>query len=136
MIATCYADRVIRVKTKRREHDMKRFISTLVAAAALTVSATAFANCTTYGNTTNCYDAQSGNSYNTQTYGDTSITRGSNSRTGSSWSQKSNTVGGSTYHRGTDSDGDSWRSREDHYDYDNGNLTGDGMSNCGISGCD
>ncbi|PXX97350.1 hypothetical protein CR157_11495 [Halomonas sp. LBP4] len=66
--------------------------------------------------------------------------RGSNSRTGSRWSQRSNTIGGSTYHNGRDSQGNSWRGRTDHNDLyqnnrDNG-LTGRGIANCGIAGCD
>lgn len=54
-----------------------------------------------------CSDA-SGNSYNVQKYGNSTNTQGYNAGTGSAWSQNSQTIGGTTYQRGTDSDGNSW----------------------------
>lgn len=119
---------------------MRSYLIGLAAAGAVALASPAMANCSTFGNTTNCYDSQSGNRYNIQEYGDTTMMRGSNSRTGSRWSQRSNTIGGSTYHNGRDSQGNSWRGRTDHNDLyqnnrDNG-LTGRGITNCGIAGCD
>ena len=70
---------------------MKYFV---IALAAFFISSTAHAACTTFGTMTSCSD---GNSYNK--IGNTMY--GSNSRTGSSWSQT--TIGNSTY--GTASDG-------------------------------
>ena len=73
---------------------MKYFV---IALAAFFISSTAHAACTTFGTMTSCSD---GNTYNK--IGNTIY--GSNSRTGSSWSQT--TIGNSTY--GTASDGSSW----------------------------
>jgi len=71
-------------------------MKTLIAIALLT-SSTAFAQCQTYGNTTNC---QNGTTY--QQYGNT--TQGYNSNTGNSWTQTQ--IGNSTY--GQDSQGRTW----------------------------
>ena len=73
---------------------MKYFV---IALAAFFISSTSHAACTTFGTMTSCSD---GNTYNK--IGNTIY--GSNSRTGSSWSQT--TIGNSTY--GTASDGSSW----------------------------
>ncbi|WP_353433134.1 hypothetical protein [Polynucleobacter sp. MWH-UH23A] len=73
-------------------------------------SAAAFANANCYGtaNSYNCYDSQSGNSYNVQKYGNTTQMQGYNANTGNSWSQNSNTYGNQTYTQGTASNGNSW----------------------------
>ncbi|TFH85235.1 hypothetical protein EQG41_18140 [Billgrantia azerbaijanica] len=117
-----------------------RSLITAAAILAAALSSPAMAGCSSFGSSTNCYDAQSGNRYSIQEYGNTTIMRGSNPRTGSRWSQRSNTIGGSTYHRGRDAQGNSWRGRTDHNDlYQNNRsngLTGRGISSCGIAGCD
>ena len=75
----------------------KLFMTTLAAAAIMLTAQVANATCYKSGGYVTCTD---GNSYNT--IGNT--TYGSNSKTGSTWSQS--TYGSMTY--GSDSDGNSW----------------------------
>lgn len=109
-------------------------------ASALALASPVSANCNTIGTTTYCSDNQSGNRYSVQDYGNTTTMRGSNPRTGSRWSQRSQTIGGSTYHSGQDSQGNNWRNRTDQSDLyrnnRNNGVTGRGITNCGIAGCD
>lgn len=56
-----------------------------------------------------CSDPQSGNTYNVTRFGGSTNMTGTNSRTGSSWSQNSTTYGGITQQNGRSSDGSSWR---------------------------
>lgn len=71
------------------------------------------ANAACYGSGTfqNCYD-DSGNSYTVQRYGNTTHLDGYNSRTGSRWSQESNTFGNTTYHNGRAANGQTWNMQE------------------------
>ncbi len=80
----------------------------LLVIALLGFGSTAHGTC--YGTDTykNCYDAQSGNNYSIQKYGNTTHVQGRNSRQGSSWNQQSTTIGNSTYHSGTDKAGTRW----------------------------
>ena len=89
----------------RRNEVMKR---SLFIAAALLLSGNVWAACTGSGAYQHCYDTQTGNSYNVQRYGNTTQMQGSNGNTGSSWSQRSTTIGNTTYHSGTASNGNSW----------------------------
>ncbi len=75
---------------------------------AITVFATVTANATCYGTGAfrTCNDA-SGNSYNIQSYGNTTNMQGSNAQTGSTWTQNSQTYGNTTYIQGN-SNGNSW----------------------------
>jgi hypothetical protein len=57
----------------------------------------------------NCTD-NSGNSYSVRRFGNSTQMDGYNSNTGSSWSQNSRSIGGTTFHNGTDADGNSWNS--------------------------
>lgn len=84
------------------------FKSALAIALAAIVTLPAAATCVGTGAYRTCTDA-SGNSYSTTQIGDTSYTTGRNSRTGSTWSQNSTTIGGTTYTNGRAADGDSWR---------------------------
>ncbi len=68
----------------------------------------ASANCYGSANMYNCYDAQSGNSYNVFKSGNSTYMQGYNAGTGSSWSQQSNTIGNTTFMNGTSSSGSSW----------------------------
>lgn len=56
-----------------------------------------------------CSDPQSGNTYNVRKFGDSTSMTGTNSRTGSNWSQNSRTYGNTTHQDGRSSDGSSWR---------------------------
>ncbi len=85
-------------------------MKTLIASLAFSlISAPAFAMCVGTGNLSSCTD-ESGNSYTVQRMGNTTFMNGTNSSTGSNWSQQSTTVGNSTFHNGIDKDGDSWTS--------------------------
>ena len=54
-----------------------------------------------------CTD-NSGNNYSVQRFGNQTYMNGSNSSTGSTWSQNSTTIGNTTFHNGTSADGGSW----------------------------
>ncbi|GEK49172.1 hypothetical protein HPA02_34550 [Bisbaumannia pacifica] len=111
---------------------MRKLIASLLATTALGLASQVAANCNTIGSTTSCYDSQSGNRYSIQQYGNQTHMRGSNSRTGSRWSQDSSTYGNTTHHRGRDANGNTWRSTTQG-SRGNGNLVGPGS--CGIAGC-
>lgn len=84
---------------------MKKILALL---AGLVLSSSAMANC--YGTDTlkTCYDARSGNTYTIQKYGNQTYMQGSNPRTGSNWSQNSQTYGNTTYTQGRDAQGRAW----------------------------
>lgn len=56
-----------------------------------------------------CSDPQSGNTYQVRKFGDSTTMTGTNTRTGSSWSQNSRTYGNITQQDGQSSDGGTWR---------------------------
>ncbi|CCN69987.1 hypothetical protein [Vibrio nigripulchritudo] len=82
----------------------------LLLALTLAFSPAVLAEADCYGSDTfkTCYDYNSGNEYTIQKYGNSTYMEGSNSQTGSEWSQESHTYGGTTIHEGTDKDGNSW----------------------------
>jgi putative signal peptide protein len=84
---------------------MKKFFVLVL----LLTSSLAYAEC--YGSDTykTCYD-DNGNTYDVSRYGNTTYVDGYNSRTGSRWSQESQTFGNLTYTNGTASNGNSWNS--------------------------
>ncbi len=86
---------------------MKSLVIALALSAAV-VAPAANAYCTGGGSITNCYDANTGNSYNTNRVGNTSYTNGYNTQTGSNWSQTSTRVGNTTYINGIRADGSTW----------------------------
>lgn len=51
---------------------------------------------------------QDGSSYRVNKIGGTTYLNGSNSQTGSNWTQTSRSIGNTTYQSGTDSDGNMW----------------------------
>lgn len=105
----CYNKRVTSGCTIHLQgYVMKRLLIAMTAAVVLAFSTSAISNCTTFGSSTSCYDAQSGNSYNIQRYGNSTYMQGRNSSTGSSWNQNSHTYGNTTYHNGHSADGQSW----------------------------
>lgn len=104
----------------------------LIAAFVLTfIAFNASANCTGYGAYRTCYDAQSGNSYTVNRYGNTTRMNGYNSNTGSTWNSTTNRYGNSSNTQGYDSNGNSWNSNT--YDYGNGNSTTYGTDSSGKS---
>lgn len=86
---------------------MKTLLALVIVAA---FASPAFAGCTGTGSYRTCYDAQSGNTYQIQKYGNTTTMNGYNSRTGSHWTQNSYTYGNNTLNSGVDADGNSWNS--------------------------
>ena len=77
----------------------------------LSVSFVGGAQASCFGSDTlySCNDLQSGNTYQVNKLGNTTYMTGNNARTGSRWSQTSNTYGNTTYQNGTSSDGSTWR---------------------------
>lgn len=79
----------------------------LAASVALAMASPAAASCNTYGNTSNCYDYNTGSSYRTTRDSDgNSRTSGYNTQTGTTWSQRTNGSTGRT--SGFDSKGGFW----------------------------
>ncbi len=85
-----------------------KFIKIAVALLLSLNISIATANCYGSANMYNCYDTQSGNSYNVFKSGNSTYMQGYNAGTGSSWSQQSNTIGNTTFMNGTSSSGSSW----------------------------
>ncbi len=79
----------------------------ILASLLTTLSVNVFANCIGSDNYYTCTESN-GNTYNVSKFGNSTITNGYNSNTGSTWSQNSNTIGNTTYQNGYDSDGNSW----------------------------
>ncbi len=79
-----------------------------VATLALSlITAPAYAMCVGTSTFQSCSD-DSGNNYSVTRMGNTTMMQGNNYRTGSNWNQTSTTMGRTTFHNGTDSNGDSW----------------------------
>lgn len=76
----------------------------------LLMSGAANATCTTTGNITNCYDAQSGNSSTTTKMGNTSYTNSYNTNTGTNWNSNTIKSGSTSITSGTSSSGATWNS--------------------------
>lgn len=91
---------------------MKKLL--LSAMAGFLLPSAAFAQCMGTANFKTCYDG-SGNSYSISRFGNSTIVNGSNTRTGSTWSQQSNRLGNTTITNGTDSNGRSWNSTSTPY---------------------
>lgn len=87
---------------------MKKIVLTTVAALSALTALNAQAYCTGTGNYQSCYDSSSGNSYSVNRIGGTTYLSGSNSSTGSDWSQTTTTIGNTTYHQGRSSSGNYW----------------------------
>lgn len=92
----------------KMEKSMK--LSPLIIVLATTVVASqASAGCFGTSNFYSCYD-NSGNSYSISKFGNSTYMTGSNSRTGSSWSQNTSRIGGYSFTNGTSANGRSWSS--------------------------
>ena len=91
----------------------KKFILALSISAMTTA---AQAGCYGSDNFKTCYD-NNGNNYTVNKIGDTTITNGSNPSNGSYWTQRSTTIGDTTYQTGTAANGSPWNStiRDDGY---------------------
>lgn len=86
---------------------MKQTLRATALLTILCVTSTAFAQCIGSESLSHCTD-HNGNAYTVQRIGDTTFTSGTNPNTGSNWNQTSQTLGGTTFHNGTDADGNSW----------------------------
>jgi|GEM_PF-826832 len=87
---------------------MRTKLGLLVSILAIGVAGTARANCYGSGTYQTCYDANTGNQYSVQRIGSNTYVQGSNASTGSTWSQHSMTVGGTTYTNGRNARGQAW----------------------------
>jgi hypothetical protein len=114
--------------------------SVLAALALLSTGVAAEAACFGSDDFYTCSDS-SGNRYTVNRFGDTTMMRGSNSRTGSSWSQNSFDLGDTTITRGRDADGNSWNMRQTDLGggfrtYSGRDSDGNSFSGtCGAFGC-
>ncbi len=79
----------------------------MTAVGVLAFPELALANCIGTGAFRTCTDS-SGNNYTINDFGSTTTMQGYNSRTGSTWSQNSTTMGNTTIHNGYSSDGGNW----------------------------
>ncbi|WP_270830713.1 hypothetical protein [Aeromonas sp. QDB03] len=84
-------------------------LATAAITSMLLFAGAASAECIGSGSLKTCFD-DSGNTYTVQKFGDSTYVDGSNSRTGSTWSQQSQKLGNNTYTSGRDADGNSWDS--------------------------
>lgn len=84
-------------------------LTTTTIVSMLLFAGASSADCIGSGSLKTCFD-DNGNSYIVQKFGDSTYVDGSNSRTGSTWSQQSQKLGDSTYTTGRDADGNSWDS--------------------------
>jgi hypothetical protein len=80
----------------------------ILVLAAIAGSAYAQTTCVGSGSFQTCSDLSSGNTYNVQRFGNTTMIDGSNPRTGTRWDQTSHTTGNITQHYGTAGNGNSW----------------------------
>lgn len=114
-----------------------RIAATLFIFAALT--STVSAACFGSGTLRTCYD-NSGNSYTVNRLGNTTITNGYNSQTGSTWSQNSTTMGNTTFHSGQAANGNSWNATQNNFGkwsntYGTDSRGNSFSSTCGPLGC-
>ena len=97
--------------TKKTEKKMtkRNKILSVLSAGLIAIASPNIASAACYGSYgfSSCYDS-SGNSYSVYRIGNSSYMSGFNTNTGSSWSQNSTTIGGSTYHSGISSNGNPW----------------------------
>jgi hypothetical protein len=85
----------------------------LALVTCLSATAPSAAGCFGAGDFYTCTDA-SGNRYTVSRFGDTTRMSGSNSNTGSTWSQNSMTIGNSTYTHGQ-TNGNAWNETQTQY---------------------
>lgn len=83
---------------------------TIALTLALLAAGNASAQCVGSGAYQVCNDPISGNSYNINRIGPTTIVNGSNPRTGSTWNQTSQDIGNMTITNGRAADGNTWNS--------------------------
>jgi hypothetical protein len=86
---------------------MNKLQKIVCLATGLLSCAAAGAACYGSGSFQTCNDS-SGNSYEVKRYGNTTQIQGTNTQTGTSWSQSARSAGNTTFHQGTASNGASW----------------------------
>lgn len=86
------------------------FLKSLTVVVSIAFTAAVSAQCTTVGDTTYCYDYDSGNSYSTTDYGTSSVTSGYNSNTGTVWGSNTFRSGNTSQTLGSSSKGAYWNS--------------------------
>lgn len=110
---------------------MKLKAVALAVFAAVSFSSVAHATCVGSSTFYTCFDSQSGNSYSVNRFGGTTIMNGTNSRTGSTWSQTTNSFGGNSYTTGRASNGSSWNMTTTPYGSYGTDSRGNSFSNWG-----
>lgn len=81
----------------------------ITCAVLLIASLSAQATCVGSGAISYCTDS-SGNSYTVNRIGESTYMQGRNADTGSTWSQQTQRIGGSSFTTGRDADGNTWNS--------------------------
>lgn len=87
---------------------MKNLKQWVAIAAGVLWCAAAGATCYGTGSYQTCNDG-AGNSYTARRYGDTTQVQGTNTQTGTSWSQTTRNVGNTTRYQGSAANGESWK---------------------------
>lgn len=85
----------------------------ILAAALVALTQSASAGCFGSSSFATCFDGP-GNSYTVQRFGNSTYMQGNNFRTGSRWSQRSQTFGSSTYTQGQ-TNGRSWNMHQQRF---------------------
>lgn len=88
--------------------EMKKILLTAGLVCA-SISAFAADNCFGTENMYTCNDYKTGNTYNVSKFGGNTQVQARNSRTGSTWSQNTQTYGDQSHTTGRDRDGNTWR---------------------------
>lgn len=86
-------------------------IKPLLAVALMCASFGVYANSNCYGSDTmyTCTDYKTGNTHRVTKFGNNTQVNSYNSRTGSQWSQNTQTYGNQSYTNGRDQNGNTWR---------------------------
>ena len=93
--------------------NIRSSIHALAFLASLLIASSANAACIGSGSFQTCYDS-SGNSYTVNRYGNQTQINGYNAYTGSQWSQRTNTMGNTTYYNGQ-TNGQQWNMIQQNY---------------------
>jgi hypothetical protein len=112
----------------------------MIAALLTALTAQAQTSCFGSGTFQTCTDLSSGNTYNIQRFGNTTMLQGSNPSTSTTWDQTSHTFGNTTQHYGTAGNGQSWSgttisspSMQQHFGTDSGGRSYHKV--CTAAGC-
>lgn len=118
---------------------MNKFLLTV---GIMLTSFSTYANSNCFGSDTmyTCNDYKTGNTYNVSKFGGSTQVQARNSRTGSTWSQNTQTYGNQSHTTGRDQNGNTWRHNTNQVgntQYYNGSDSNGNYYNgsCGALGC-